>query len=189
MKKITFLLLFGLLAGICTAQSDEEKDGFNLPNGIRLGFQSSDLLGDGIDTHGTMDRGYIGYLRKMTIAHFIKIETGLEYMIAGAELTEDSELQLHYLCIPAQGLFKLGPFVAQAGLSGNIKVSETYKLNGDKVDRPDDDKASGFDVAANFGAGFNIAFLTIEARHYWGLLEVDESVFNDYWQLGLKGNF
>ena len=189
MNKLILILSLCFFSSILSAQEDEEKDGFNLPNGVRFGWQSSNYLQDGDSYGNTIDRGYIGYVRKISILHFLKLETGLEYMIAGTQMNEDNRIQLHYLVIPAQGAFKLGPFVAQAGVSANIKLSEDYTENGEKVDRPDDEKANGFDVAANIGAGFNFLFMTLEARHYWGLLEVEDGWYNDYWQLGLKFNF
>ena len=187
MNKLFLLLGLCFLTTSLWSQAEDEKDGFNLPNGIRFGWQSSNYLQDGDSAGDNLDRGYIGYVRKISILHFLKLETGLEYMIAGTQPTDDSKLQLHYLVIPAQGAFKLGPFVAQAGVSANIRVAEDFKVDGESVDR--DDKSAGFDVAANVGAGFNFLFMTLEARHYWGLLEVENGWHNDYWQLGLKFNF
>ncbi|GAB4489319.1 MAG: hypothetical protein OHK0019_06730 [Saprospiraceae bacterium] len=44
-------------------------------------------------------------------------------------------------------------------------------------------------MAANVGAGFNFLFLTLEARYYWGLIDVWDEWNNQYWQLGLKLHF
>jgi hypothetical protein len=117
------------------------------------------------------------------------METGLEYMIAGAKQNEDTQLQLHYLVIPAEGMIKLGPFIGMAGLSGNIKIGDKLTLDGDEIDYPDGKKPNLFDVAANIGAGFNFLFLTLETRYYWGLLDVQDEWNNQYWQLGLKFHF
>lgn len=188
MRKLFYLLMLSLCTTFASAQTEDEKDGWNMPNGVRFGWQLSNLRQDGDNLGDDLHRGYIGYVRKISIAHFFKVETGLEYMIAGTQLDDDSHLELHYLVLPAQGAVKLGPFVAQAGLAGNFKIAEGYKEDGEKVDRGD--KAAFFDLTANAGAGFNFLFMMVEARHYWGLLEVEEeSINNDFWQLGLKIHF
>jgi hypothetical protein len=187
MNKLILILGICFISITAWSQSEDEKDGFNLPNGIRFGWQSSNFIQDGETAEDNLDRGYIGYVRKVSIAHFFKLETGLEYMIAGTQINDDTKLQLHYLVLPAQGALKIGPFVAQAGVSANFRIAEDYRVDGESIER--DDKSAGFDVAANVGAGFNFLFMTLEARHYWGLLEVENGWYNDYWQLGLKFNF
>lgn len=183
--KLTTLLLC-LSAYYCFGQSDKDK-GWDLPNGFRAGYQWSNLVKDGESAADNLDGFYAGYVRKFRLLHLLKVETGLEYMMAGAKQTEDTKLQLHYLVVPAEAAIKLGPFVGMAGLSANFKVGEKYTENGQEVDRLD--KANSFDTAANVGAGFNFFILMLEARYYWGLTDVQDGWKNQYWQLGLKLHF
>jgi hypothetical protein len=187
---ILLVLLLGSPASYAQGgrEKDDERD-FNLPNGIRFGYQWANFVKDGDQAAENLDRGYIGYARKWKIIPLIHLETGLEYMIAGAKIDEDNKLQLHYLVIPVQGLVKVGPFIGLAGLSGNIRIAEQLELKAGTVNAGDDKRSSGFDLAANLGAGFNILMLTFEARHYWGLLDVDDGWHNRYWQAGLKFHF
>ncbi len=185
MRKILTLLTLFVIT--CSGYSQEDDDGGG-PNGIRVGYNSANLVNSDDDATANLDKFYVGYFRKMSLA-FFKLETGLEYMIAGSKLTSDTELQLHYLVIPAEGVFKLGPFSAMAGVSANIRLAETYKLNGDTIDRPSEEKSNGFDVALNGGLGFSLLMITLETRYYWGLIEVQDGWFNQYWQTGLKFSF
>ncbi len=188
MRILCLTTVLALITVLCSAQ--KEDDGrFDLPNGFRIGYQYSNLNNNDEDAADHLDRGYIGYVRKIKIVPLIHIETGLEYMIAGAQQSDDVRLQLHYLTVPAQGVLKLGPFVGVAGLNGNFRIAEDFTVDGEKVDRDDDDRAAAFDLAVDAGAGFNILFMTIEARYYWGLLEVDNGWYNRYWQAGLKFHF
>jgi len=189
MNKLLLILGLGFITSLAWGQNAKEKDGFNMPNGVRFGWLSSKYLQDGDSSGNALDRGYIGYVRKISILRLLKLETGLEYMIAGTNLDEDKRIQLHYLVVPAQGALKLGPFITQAGLSANFKIVEDFTENGEEIERPDDEKASNFDLAANVAAGFSFLFATFEVRHYWGLLEVEDGWHTDYWQAGLKLNF
>lgn len=121
--KLTILLLC-LSAFCCFGQDDEKDEAWNLPNGFRVGYQWSNLVKDGDEAADNLDRFFVGYMRKFRLLHLLKMETGLEYMIAGAKQSEDSQLQLHYFVIPAEGMVKLGPFISMAGLSGNIKIGD-----------------------------------------------------------------
>lgn len=172
------------------AQSESnDKNGFEFPNGFRFGFQSSNLHQDGSSIGDHLSRGYVGYLRKVHLVPFLHLETGLEYMIAGSQQNSDSKLELHYLTVPAQGVFKIGPFVALGGINANFRVAENYTVNGEKVKRKGDERSNAFDLALDAGGGFNFLAFTAEFRYYWGLLEVDNGAFNRYWQAGLKIHF
>ncbi len=188
MKK-NLLLLFLCLSSISVFCQSDDDEGKGLPNGIRVGYQYSNLSNNDRDAADNLDRFYIGYVRKINVIPLIHVETGLEYMIAGAKQSEDSRLELHYLVLPAQGVLKIGPFVGVAGLNADFRLAENYTLNGEKIKRSGSDKSASFDLAADAGAGFNILFMTIEARYYWGLLEVQDGWYNQYWQAGVKFHF
>lgn len=187
MRSTITTFFFCLSICCCLAQDDDKDKGWSLPNGFRAGYQWSNLENDTETAANNLDRFYVGYLRKFKLLHLLKVETGLEYMIAGAQQSDDTRLQLHYLVLPAQGVLKIGPFVGQAGLNANFRIAENLKVNGQSVDR--DDKSANFDLAANVGAGFNFLMVTLEARYYWGLLEVDNGWYNRYSQFGLKFHF
>ena len=187
MYKTIAISFLCLLTYSCFAQKDDDKDRHLLPNGLRGGYQWSNLENDSESAADNLDGFYVGYVRKIKLIPLIHIETGLEYMLAGAKQTDNSKLQIHYIVLPAQGVLKIGPFVGMAGVNANFKVGEKLTVNGQTVDR--DDKAAVFDFAVDGGLGFNILMFTIEARYYWGLIEVENGWYNRYAQLGLKLHF
>lgn len=186
MSKSLFTLIFCLFTLSVIAQKDEHK---HRPNGIRIGYQNSQYANGDNTSDGTLSRGYVGFMRKIGKRDLFHLETGLEYMIAGAKFDPDAQVQLHYITLPVQGVVKIGPFVGLAGINGNFRVAENVKVGDQEVERDDDDKSNGFDVAVDAGLGFNILFMTIEARYYWGLIEVEDGWYNRYVQAGLKFHF
>jgi hypothetical protein len=184
MIKPILSLCFCLFVMAAHGQSDD-KGRFDLPNGFRLGYQQSNLFNNDVDAADNLHRGYVGYIRKIGRARMLHLETGLEYMIAGAQVSEEDKLQLHYLSLPAQGVLKLGPFVGVAGLNANFMIADNFDSDNNAPE-PD---LKRFDLVADAGVGFNILFMTLEARYYWGLLEVTDGWYNRYWQAGLKFHF
>ncbi len=190
MNKGLILLLICLFSQLGFGQSSsKDDDGLGLPNGFRIGFQSSHFIQEGSSIADNLNRGYIGYIRKVHLVPFLHLETGLEYMIAGSQQNKDSKLELHYITLPAQGVFKIGPIVALGGINANFRVAENYTVNGEKIKRSGGDRSAAFDLALDAGAGFNFLALTAEFRYYWGLLEVENNTFNRYWQAGIKFHF
>ncbi|MCC6414048.1 MAG: PorT family protein [Saprospiraceae bacterium] len=185
MIKPLFTLVFCLFVLSAFAQKDDDK---HRPNGIRIGYQNS-LYSDGDNTSDALSRGYFGFMRKIGKRDLFHLETGLEYMMAGAKFENDAQVQLHYITLPLQGVVKIGPFVGLAGINGNFRIGENYKVGDQEIERNDDNKSNGFDVAVDAGLGFNILFMTIEARYYWGLIEVENDLYNRYVQAGLKFHF
>lgn len=189
-QKISMLTLFF----ICFASSilfakSEKKDGFELPNGFRFGYQYSNLINNGNMAYAHLDRGYLGYTRKIKVVPLVHIETGMEAMISGAKLANNSSVELYYLNVPVQGILKLGPVVGIAGFNGNFKLAETQKINGQKVKLDNSNRSSFFDLTLDAGLGFNVLMLTFEGRYYWGLLDVNNGYTNRFWQAGVKIHF
>lgn len=189
MKKLLLIIACIFIANLTMAQDDKEDNDKKWPNGFRAGYQWSNLVKEEDKVADNLDGFYVGYLRKVKIIPLLRLETGLEYMIAGAQTSDDKKLRLHYLVLPAQLVVKIGPVYGLAGVNGNIKIYEDLKVNGQKVDITSENRVSAFDIAVDAGAGFNFLFLSIEARYYWGLLEVEQGYKNQYAQIGLKVHF
>ena len=185
MKKLLLISAFLLPAVFACADDEEDKR----PNGVRFGYQWANLVRNEEDAANNLDAFYFGLVRQVKIAPLLRFESGLEYMMNGAQQTENTKLQLGYLVVPLQLKLKLGPFIGQAGLNANFKVYQKLTVAGRNVIINDDNKAAFFDLAANLGVGFQFLFMTIEARYYWGLIDVKDDWFNRYAQLGLKVSF
>lgn len=184
MKK-TLLVSVALLSTLISFGKDDD----DRLNAFRGGYQMSNLLKNGDKGENDLGSFYIGFVRQKKITPLFRFETGLEYMIAGGSPTDNSELKLHYLVLPVQLHFKLGPFIATGGLNADFKVNQELTINGEDVDITDANKATFMDCAADLGVGFKILFITAEARYYWGLVDIYDGWSNQYLQLGLKVNF
>ena len=187
MKKLLLICTLLLCTGYAYCGDDEDED--KRPNGIRFGYQSSNLVNSDEDSFNNLDAFYFGLVRQVKIAPLLRFESGIEYMQNGAQLSEDSKIKLAYLVLPLQLKLKLGPFIGQAGLNANFKVYQKNTFQGANVILDDDNKASFFDLAGNVGVGINFLFLTLEGRYYWGFIDVKNDWFNQYGQLGLKVSF
>jgi len=184
MKKI--LLVFFALATTLAAFSEDDD---SRPNGIRFGYQESNLYDGDKDAGDNLAGFYVGFTRQKKISGLFRFETGLEYMMAGSDYTGDSKRELHYIVLPVQMHLKLGPFLATAGINADFKVAEKLTIAGQDIDINDDNKSSFMDCAADLGVGLKILFLTAEARYYWGLVDINDGAHNRYLQLGLKVSF
>lgn len=187
MKKTLLLLAMLCFTLVLNAQDDDDKDK-KWPNGIRGGYQLSNLVGGDQGSFDNFGGFYVGYVRKVKLIPLLRLETGMEYMMAGAQ-KNGTTLRMNYIVLPAQIVLKLGPFFALAGVNANFDVYQSIETNGTKDKVTGDNKANTFDVAADGGVGFNFLFLAAEARYYWGLTDIKDGYKNQYLQLGLKLHF
>ncbi|MFI5219891.1 MAG: outer membrane beta-barrel protein [Bacteroidia bacterium] len=188
MKKILLLSAIVFNSFFTFSQAEEDENDNKL-NGIRFGYQHSNLLNNDEDAANNLDRFYIGFTRQKKLSPLFRLETGLEYMIAGAMITEDSKLELHYITIPLQAHLKIGPFLGTAGLNALFKVAQKMTFGGTKIEVTDENKATFMDCTADVGLGFKILMITLEARYYYGLVDIKDGWHNNYYQLGLKVSF
>jgi hypothetical protein len=187
MKKA--LLIFAMLSvANFSFAGDDDDDDKKRPNGFRVGYQSSTLEKSSDKSASSLGGFYVGYVRKIGIIPMLRLETGLEYMTAGAK-NDNSQMNLNYLVVPIQGVGKIGPVFALVGLNAAFKVSQSLEVNGNKIDIPDDSKAKTFDFMIDAGAGYSLLFLSLEARYYWGLSSVENGYQNWLVQVGLKLSF
>ena len=187
MKKILLISVLLMSTSIAICQDDDEDD--NRLNSIRLGYQLSNLVNSDEDAAANLNSFYIGYTRQKRLGGIFRLETGLEYMMGGAKITDSTKWQLHYLVLPVQLHLKLGPFIGTAGLNADFKIKEKVTVAGNEVDINDDNKSTFMDCTADLGVGFKIWFLTLEARYYYGLVDINEGWHNSFAQLGLKFSF
>jgi len=110
---------------------------------------------------------------------------GLEYFQNGFQSTLiDLKRKLHYISVPLYLKVKFGPVYATAGTALNFKLAEKNILAGASVD-PLSEKSDVFDLPLQAGIGVKILMFSIEARYNWGMLDVNNGVKNQYFQLGL----
>lgn len=188
MKKILLLSAIVFNSFIAFSQAEEDENDNKL-NGVRFGYQYSNLVNSDEDAASNLDRFYIGFSRQKKFSPFFRLETGLEYMIAGSMITEDSKLELHYITLPLQAHLKLGPFIGTAGLNALFKVAQKLTVAGADIPTTDENKATFMDCSADLGVGFKLWILTAEARYYYGLVDIKDGWHNNYYQLGLKVSF
>src|SRR6187399_1339463 len=139
MKKILLLSAI-VFNSFFTFSQTEEDENDNKLNGIRFGYQHSNLTNSDADAANNLDRFYIGISRQKKLSPLFRLETGLEYMIAGSQITDDSKLELHYITLPLQAHLKIGPFIGTGGLNALFKVAQKMTVAGVKVDVTDENK-------------------------------------------------
>ena len=188
MKKIVYItaLLACFNATVLAQDNDNDK---KWPNGIRAGYQLSNFVKSGDKAASNINGFYAGYVRKVKLAHFFRLETGLEYSLAGSKINNENQVELNYLVLPAQFCLKIGPLYGLLGVNGNILLKEKLTINGEKADVDKDNRVKTLDIVTDGGLGFNILFLAIEARYYYGLVDLKQGWHNSYVQLGLKASF
>jgi hypothetical protein len=157
--------------------------------GFRFGYQLSMMANKGTKSNDNLSTGYIGFVKTFKHSRFFRTETGLEYDLAGAHITDSTRLMLHYIVLPVQALFKLGPFIGLVGVNGNFLVGNNFQVHGHDVTLSGAQKPHWFDLPLDAGLGFKLAFVTIEARYYWGMFDVVQGYKNQYLQAGLKFTF
>jgi hypothetical protein len=194
--KFLFLIAIFILSSTITinAQNDDDKK----IGGIRAGWQYAGLFQNGAILEGAdpLNSFYVGIFRENKILPLLAIGTGIEYSPVGAIDNEfDSKITLHYISVPIDVRLKLGPLFAMVGVAANFRVAEKWRLLGEDFTPPDDSKSEFFDLPVFFGVGVKVFMFRIEARYYWGLLDIykKNDVFDatkgQYLQIGLGVSF
>lgn len=183
MKKIKSLLAGLMVVSLCVPGLLQANDGERL-HGVRAGFQSAGIFDGGSSVGDPIRTFYVGFDNDTKLSGPLHFGSGLQYFQNGATniISNDDKLVLHYLGLPMHLKVKLGPVFALAGASANFKIAQTYKVDGEKMDF---DKQNWFDVPLHAGVGVKIAMFVVEARYYWGMLELnDGGVKSQYFQVG-----
>lgn len=187
-KTITSSLIILLITTGLFAQDKNHDDKLL---GVRAGWQYSTLLTDGNIPEGSdpLSSFYAGIFKEFKIVPLLRFDAGLEYAPVGiADSDTDSKIVLHYLSIPLNLRVKLGPVFALGGAAANFRVAEKYTINGENYDPEDDEKSNVFDVPLYLGLGVKILFISVDARYYWGMLDVynneNSTTKSQYLQLG-----
>lgn len=176
MKKIVFLAcLIAISATSFNVLAQDKKFG------IRAGYQTSFLSSDGEKVNSSKSGFYAGVYRDTKIFSFLNFNSGLEYSQLGGSKFDSNDYTLNYVGIPLGLKVKIGPLYAQGGTGFNVKVAESGA--------PATYDTKWFDIPAYVGAGFNILFMSIEARRTWGLTDIANGLNNNGFQLGLNMRF
>lgn len=188
MKHRYFIILTALL--LCAPFYANAGDGDKV-GGIRLGWSSAAMFNDGTKLSGyeNLQSFYIGFFRDNKIVPMLHLGTGLEYNQNGAQENSDNKWVLHYVSVPINLKLKIGPVYGLAGFAPSFKVSEKYIIDGSKTSPSSDEKSEWFDIPFHAGVGVKILFLSIEARYHWGMLDVNDGLKNQYFQLGAGISF
>jgi hypothetical protein len=161
--------------------------------GIRAGYQVGNLYeNNGTSLLGNYNTFYVGLFKDVKIAPLLFVSVGLDYYQNGSVKDSDNKIALHYLSIPFDLKLKAGPFFALAGVGANFKIHESWTMQGDSFEPPSELKSNGFDLPLFAGIGFKFAIITIEARYFYGTMDVNgnslsgfEGYHNSFLQLGL----
>ncbi len=157
--------------------------------GVRAGYQTSGLYSGGSKLPATnaYNSFYVGVYKEKKIVSILDFGIGLEFMQTGATSSINSDKQvLSYLDIPMYLKVKLGPVFGLMGTGLNFKVSESGYTN---TTTPGNQKSSGVDVPYFLGVGAKISIFTLEARYEWGLLNINNGIHNQYFQVGAAVSF
>ena len=193
-SKITLLIAFLFLASITAVNAqDDDKD---ITKGVRAGWQYSNLFESG-DSEGTTNLSsfYVGIFGEKKLIPMLRFGSGIEYSQVGTVSSDldDTKYVLHYVGVPLYLKVKLGPVFALGGASANFKVGEKFTFLGEDLELDSDAKANVFDVPLFLGLGVKILMFNLEARYYWGTLDVnksdDISIKSQYLQIGAGISF
>lgn len=192
--KITIFLtlLFITSFTAVNAQSDNK----DVTKGVRAGWQASNFYIDG-SSDGTTNLSsfYIGIFGEKKLIPLLRFGASLEYSQVGSVSSDidDTKYVMHYVGIPLYVKVKLGPVFALGGAAANFKVGEKLTFLGEDFEIPDDSKGNVFDVPIFLGLGVKILMINIEARYYWGMLDIDKSddftMKSQYFQIGAGISF
>lgn len=177
----TTLLMYAWLPLVTFAQPFRDH---HHQNYVRGGYHYSDLPGNAdLDP---LSGFYLGYHHTLLKVPLVGISLGAEYNTAGAR--QDTplgalEYRLGYFGLLVNGRLKLGIVYLDAGLTPAFTVGESVQLAGQDVGGAPE--AENFDLVAHGGAGVKIAFLSVEARYRYGLIDVYDGVRNSGLQVGL----
>ncbi len=183
MKQFRLILLALLFISISTNTFAGDKFG------IRAGWQTSNIS---LNSYKNLNTFYAGIFKEKKILPLIRFGAGIEYQQSGSEFSTDNIMKLHYISVPLYLKVKLGPLYAVAGGAPSFKIAETWELETAKESYKDLSDINTFDLPIFAGVGFNILLLRIEARYYWGTMELSNSsasvasgTKNQYFQLGV----
>ncbi len=177
---ISLVILF--VFSLTTFAGDKDR-------GIRAGYVSGQIKVDGEKLFdNNLSSFYLGVYKDKRIVPALRIGAGLEYLNTGSQ-DSDNKYQLGYIGIPLKIQIKAGPVFVNTGVSPSFKISDKMTLLGQDIDTPDDLKANVFDLPLFIGGGFEILMISIEARYYMGLTEIQEKTKNQYLQIGLAVSF
>ncbi len=190
MKHLKFLLSVAFITLMTTVTFAQDKH-HNRVGGIRAGYNGAGMFMDGdmfplSEAHPAF---YFGFFRDNRIIPMLHFGTGLEYVQNGLRFTEDNKRVLHYVSLPLNLKFKLGPVFALGGIAPSFKVAEREFVNGSSSKPGSDDKSNWFDAPLFLGAGVKILFITVEARYHWGITDVYQGFNNRYLQIGAGLSF
>ena len=182
---IAMVMMVSIMTPDLDAQSKGKGEGHRV-GGIRAGWHYAALVESGsqLDTADNLSSFYVGFFRDTRIIPMLHFGSGLEYFQNGTSYLGNNSRVLHTISVPLDLKVKLGPVFVLGGFAANFKVSEKIHLAGESVKPPDSDMTAWFDVPFFLGAGLKIAFVTVEARYHWGLLEARNGLHNHYLQLG-----
>ncbi|MCX6234501.1 MAG: outer membrane beta-barrel protein [Bacteroidetes bacterium] len=184
-QAITFIFFLSVLMAPFSSTGGDKKN-----VGIRAGYQNAAMYSKDYSMwNHSLNSFYIGGYKEVKFFPFMHFGAGLEYFINGNQIDADNKLLLHYLSVPLDLKFKLGPLYAMGGLSANFKVGEKVYVQGIKMDPQEGNKTGVFDASAFLGAGVNIFMIGIEARYHFGLMDVNNGYHNNYLQIGLTLHF
>lgn len=191
MKRKMMFLVAALLMGALSLYGQDKGKGSQKVGGIRAGFQAATMVMDGNkpDTAHSLNSFYVGFFRDNKIIPLLHFGTGIEYFQNGISYTDNSDRVLHTISVPLDLKVKLGPVFALGGIAANFKVSEKVKIGGESINPLEGDKSNWFDLPVFLGAGLKLAFVTIEARYHWGLVEARNGYYNQYFQVGAGISF
>lgn len=179
MRHLLLMLTFVPLMAVAQRYTDHHHRNY-----IRGGYHYSDLPGQA-DLE-PLSGFYLGYHHTLLKIPLVGISLGAEYNTAGAR--QDTplgalEYRLGYFGTPVNGRLKLGIVYLDTGLSPAFTVGESVQLAGQDVGGTPE--AENFDLVAHGGVGVKIAFLSVEARYRYGLIDVYDGVRNSGLQFGL----
>ena len=144
MKNLSSLIAFTLIIALSPVDihaADGDRVG-----GLRTGYHSAqfnlngDFVGEPIQTF------YLGFFRDQKVMPVMHFGSGLEYYKNGTRFDSENLRELHYLSIPLNLKFKLGPVFALGGAAPSFRVADRITTEGVKGKPTDDEKSSWFDI-------------------------------------------
>lgn len=185
-----FVLSLILIVFTFDAHAQKEKRGERV-GGIRFGYHQSAFFtgGNELTDAEPMQTFYVGYFKEKRIVSLLRYGYGLDYFQNGIKYNDDDKLALHYLSVPLNLKFKIGPVFALTGFAPSFKIAEKVFTDGNSQNPAEEEKSEWFDIPFYAGAGLKIWFVTIEARYHWGLIEVNNGLKSQYFQLGAGFSF
>jgi hypothetical protein len=180
------LVLFAVLLAFCFVSVKAQNK-----IGIRAGYQCSNWADkDGARLGDPLNSFYVGLFKENKLIPALHFGIGFEYFQNGYKGSNtDNKQVLHILSVPVYAKVKIGPVFALGGLAGNFKVSEKVIFDGNSASPTDAQKSKSVDIPVFLGAGLKITIFTIEARYHWGLIAVNQGLYNRYVQIGAAVSF